>query len=147
MQPRPGELIGRESEQRAKLSPGTESVEWQGGASVPSHVPALPGALVSSPHPAPWCRIACVGTLKLDKHVCLLPCGHGCQAGNGAVNPRPPLSLQESKGLLVFSEPASPPLALVSPRDVPLGSTTASSFTPTPHSKEGSQAYAGPPLS
>lgn len=71
MQPRPGELIGRESERRAKLSPGTESVERQGGASVPSHVPALPGALVSSPHPTPWCRTACVGTLKLDKHVCL----------------------------------------------------------------------------
>lgn len=78
MQPRPGELIGRKSERRVKLRPGTESVGWQGGASVPSHVPALPRALVSSPHPAPWCRTACLGMLKLDKHVCLC-----CRVGMG----------------------------------------------------------------
>lgn len=45
---------------------------------MPSHVPALPRALVSSPHPAPWCRTACLGMLKLDKHVCLC-----CRVGMG----------------------------------------------------------------
>ena len=86
-----------ESLSRVKLRPGPESVGRWGGASTPRHVPALPGG--PGVRPPPWA----LAQDSVSGHVgagqarvsWLLPCGHGRQAGDGAVNRHAPLSLRE----------------------------------------------------
>lgn len=86
-----------ESLSRVKLRPGPESVGRWGGASTPRHVPALPGGPGVRPPPRARAQDGVSGHVGAGRARVswLLPCGHGCQAGDRAMNRHAPLSLRE----------------------------------------------------